>query len=44
MAEHEHGKMDTETQRKTFDGFIRLLTWGAGISVGVLILVGLVNG
>lgn len=44
MAEHEHGKMDTSTQEKTFDGFTRMVTWGAAISIGVLIFIGLVNG
>lgn len=27
MAEHKHGDMDTTTQEKTFDGFMRLVTW-----------------
>lgn len=44
MADHEHGKMDTTTQQKTFDGFMRMVTWGAGISIGVLIFIALVNG
>ena len=44
MAEHEHGKMDISTQEKTFDGFMRTVTWGAVISIGVLIFIGLVNG
>lgn len=44
MAGHEHGRMDTTTQEKTFDGFIRMVTWGAVISIGVLIFIGLANG
>ncbi|NBB97042.1 MAG: aa3-type cytochrome c oxidase subunit IV [Alphaproteobacteria bacterium] len=44
MAKHEHGKMDTTTQEKTFDGFMRMVTWGAVISIGVLIFIALVNG
>jgi hypothetical protein len=44
MAEHEHGKMDIDTQQKTFDGFMRWVTWGAAISIGLLIFIGLVNG
>jgi len=44
MADHEHGKMDINTQKKTFDGFIRWVAWGAGISIGVLIFMALVNG
>lgn len=43
MAEHKHGSMDTREQEKTFDGFIRLTTWGAVISIGILIFIALVN-
>lgn len=43
MAKHEHGKMDTKPQQRTFDGFMRMVTWGAGISIGVLIFLALVN-
>jgi Ni,Fe-hydrogenase I cytochrome b subunit len=44
MAEHKHGEMDTKVQEKTFDGFIRLVTWGSIISIGTLIFMALVNG
>lgn len=43
MAEHKHGSMDTRTQEKTFAGFIRLTTWGAVISICVLIFMALAN-
>ena len=43
MAEHKHGSMDTKVQEKTFEGFIRMVTWGAGISVAVLIFMALAN-
>lgn len=43
MAEHEHGSMNIEVQEKTFNGFIRLTTWGAGISIAVLIFLALAN-
>ncbi|WP_071798550.1 aa3-type cytochrome c oxidase subunit IV [Natronohydrobacter thiooxidans] len=43
MAEHKHGSMDTREQEKTFNGFIRLVVWGAGISIGILIFLALVN-
>lgn len=36
MAEHKHGDMDTTTQEKTFDGFMRLTTW---VVVLILLLV-----
>jgi hypothetical protein len=41
--EHVHGTMDVRTQEKTFDGFIRMVTWGVGISIGVLIFLALAN-
>jgi Ni,Fe-hydrogenase I cytochrome b subunit len=44
MAEHKHGSMDTKEQEKTFDGFIRLVTWGAVITISVLIFMALANG
>lgn len=43
MAEHKHGSMDTSVQEKTFAGFIRIVTWGAAVSIGVLIFMALVN-
>jgi len=43
MAKHEHGKMDIRDHEKTFAGFIRLATWGAGISIVVLIFLALTN-
>lgn len=43
MAEHKHGSMDIREQEKTFNGFIRLVVWGAGISIGILIFLALVN-
>ncbi len=44
MAEHKHGDMDTRVQEKTFNGFIRMVTWGAIICVGILIFMALANG
>ena len=43
MAEHEHGSMDTSAQEKTFAGFIRASIWVAGVSIGILIFLALVN-
>lgn len=43
MAEHKHGSMDIREQEKTFAGFIKLSIWTAGISIGVLIFLALVN-
>ena len=44
MSEYKHGSMDIKVQEKTFEGFLRLVSWGAGISVGVLIFLALANG
>lgn len=41
--EHKHGSMDIRVQEKTFAGFIRLSTWGACISIGILIFMALAN-
>jgi Bacterial aa3 type cytochrome c oxidase subunit IV len=41
--EHKHGSMKTTTQEKTFEGFIRFVTWGIGISIAVLIFLALAN-
>ena len=43
MAEHKHGSMDIRGHEKTFAGFIKLSIWGAGISIGALIFMALVN-
>lgn len=42
-GEHKHGSMDIRAQEKTFEGFIRMSIWVAGISIGILIFMGLVN-
>jgi hypothetical protein len=43
MAEHKHGSMDITAQEKTFAGFMRFVIWGAGISIGILVFLALVN-
>ena len=43
MAEHKQGSMDISVQEKTFAGFIRMVTRGAGIAIGILIFMALVN-
>ncbi len=44
MAEYKHGSMDIKVQEKTFEGFLRLVTWGAVITIGTLIFLALANG
>lgn len=43
MAEHTQGSMDIKAQEKTFAGFIRMVTWGTVISIGILIFMALAN-
>lgn len=43
MAEHKPGSMDIRAQEKTFAGFIKMVTWGTMISIGVLIFLALAN-
>lgn len=43
MAEHKQGSMDIRVQERTFDGFVRMVTWGAIIVIGVLIFMALAN-
>ena len=43
MAKHEHGSMDTTTHEKTFAGFMKVSIWVAGVSIGILIFLALVN-
>lgn len=42
-AEHKHGSMNIRDHEKTFAGFIRMATWVAAISIGILIFLALVN-
>ena len=43
MSEHKPGSMDIRAQEKTFAAFIKFSTWGAVISVLVLIFMALAN-
>jgi hypothetical protein len=40
---HGEGSMDIRAQERTFAGFIRMVTWGFGITVAILIFLALVN-
>jgi uncharacterized membrane protein YvbJ len=44
MADHKHGKMDIGVQQKTFDGFMKTVTWSSVAIILVLIFIALVNG
>lgn len=41
--DHKHGTMDIRAQERTFQGFIRMSIWVVGISIGILVFLGLVN-
>ncbi|MGB0410344.1 MAG: aa3-type cytochrome c oxidase subunit IV [Pikeienuella sp.] len=43
MSEHKHGEMDITVQKKTFEGFIKVGTWGAIVSIVVLIIAGILG-
>jgi hypothetical protein len=43
MAKHEHGSMDIRAQEKAFAGFLRVSAWVAGVAIGILIFMALVN-
>ncbi|WP_294606194.1 aa3-type cytochrome c oxidase subunit IV [Roseovarius sp.] len=43
MADHKHGEMDIQVQQKTFDGFVKAVTWSVVVIIGVLIFMALVN-
>ena len=36
VAHHDHGTMDVTDHQRTFDGFVRLMTW---FTVGVVVLL-----
>ena len=41
--EHKHGTMPVRDQERTFASFVRFVSWGIGISIGILIFLALVN-
>lgn len=44
MAQHEHGSMDTTTQEKTFEGFVKMVTRVSIVIIVALVLLALING
>lgn len=43
MAEHKHGTMNTTTQEKTYNGFIKAVTYSSVFIIGVLIFLAVFN-
>lgn len=44
MAKHEHGTMDTETQEKTFGGFVKIVKWSVVSILAFLVFLAIVDG
>ena len=44
MSDYKHGEMDTSSQEKAFDGFVKISTRVAVASIVLLIFIALVNG
>jgi len=44
MAEHKHGEMDIEVQEKTFEGFVKIVTWSVIVILVTLVLLAMING
>lgn len=40
---HEPGTMDVTAQERTFDGFIRMLTWNTVAIIAIVIFLALTN-
>ena len=43
IKDHEHGSMDIGEHRKTFAGFVKVMTWGIIVTLITLIFMALVN-
>jgi hypothetical protein len=39
MAEHEHGSMNSDTQQKTFDGFVKFVSRAVIVIIGILVFM-----
>ncbi|WP_111734748.1 aa3-type cytochrome c oxidase subunit IV [Roseovarius amoyensis] len=44
MSKHKHGEMDITAHEKTFEGFIKVSAWTAGVSAFALIVIAIING
>ena len=44
MASHEQGKMNIDVQEKTFEGFIRIVSYSSVAIILLLIFLALANG
>ncbi|MEZ8014998.1 MAG: aa3-type cytochrome c oxidase subunit IV [Ascidiaceihabitans sp.] len=39
MAEHKHGEMNSETQKSSYDAFIKFGTWSIVVVIGILVFM-----
>lgn len=44
MADHKHGEMNIDAQEKTFEGFVKVVTWSVIVILVSLILLYGING
>ncbi len=44
MANHKHGEMDIQVQEKTFNGFVKAVTYCVVAIICTLLFIALVNG
>ncbi|MEM1130532.1 MAG: aa3-type cytochrome c oxidase subunit IV [Pseudomonadota bacterium] len=44
MSDHQLGEMDVEVQEKTFEGFVKFVSYSVVAIILLLIFIGLVNG
>jgi len=43
MTDHKHGEMNTAEQERTFDGFLKLSTRVAIISIAIVVFLAIFN-
>ena len=44
MAEHKHGDMNITEQERTFEGFVKWVTYGVIVIIVALVLLAMING
>lgn len=43
MADHQHGDMNIRDHERTFDGFVRMVTWAVIVILLILVFLALAN-
>jgi len=39
MSDYKHGEMDITVQEKTFDGFVKFVTWSVVVIIGIVLFM-----